>query len=233
MRVDAVILARGSSKGIPEKNIIDFCNKPLIAWTIEQCLAAESVAHVWVSSDSSDILKIARKYGAKTIHRPADISDELASSESGWLHAINEIEKETGSLDLVLAPQVTSPLREPKDFERGITTFLNGNYDSVFSCATVNDLFLWERNLEGELNSVNYDYHNRLRRQDIAEQFIENGSFYIFRPEILRMYNNRLGGKIGSVEMELWKMFEIDIVEDIHMCSILMKEYLLRKSKND
>ena len=230
MRIDAVILARGGSKGIPDKNIVDFCNKPLIAWTIEQCLSAESVTHVWVSSDSDKILKVAREYGAKIIRRPADISDEFDTSESGWLHAINHIEKETGPLDLVLAPQVTSPLRVAKDFERGITTFINGNYDSLFSCAIANDLFFWKKNLEGELNSVNYDYHNRLRRQDISEQFIENGSFYIFLPEILRKFNNRLGGKVGYVKMELWKMFEIDMQEDIRMCSILMEEYLLRKN---
>ncbi len=60
------------------------------------------------------------------------------------------------------------------------------------------------------MRSINYDYKNRLRRQEAPKQYIENGSFYLFKPETLRQYNNRFGGKIGIVEMEFWKMFEID-----------------------
>jgi len=79
MIVNAVILARGGSKGIPGKNIINFCGKPLLAWTIEQCLQAESVNGVWVSSDDEKILAVAEKYGAQLIERPAEISDDFAT----------------------------------------------------------------------------------------------------------------------------------------------------------
>lgn len=227
MKVDSIILARGGSKGIPGKNIIDFCGKPLLAWSIEQCCTAKSVTGVWVSSNSDEILDVAREYGANTIRRPDEISGDLATSESGWLHAIKMIELESGQIDLVLAPQVTSPLREPEDIERGIRTFIEGSYDSMFSCSVAEDLFFWERDSEGVLRSVNYDYLNRQRRQDASKQFIENGSFYLFRPELLRRHNNRFGGNIGCVEMDSWKMFEIDISEDIRICSALMKEFLL------
>ena len=47
LRIDAIILARGGSKGIPGKNIIDFCGKPLLAWTIEQCLNAKLINEIW------------------------------------------------------------------------------------------------------------------------------------------------------------------------------------------
>ena len=47
MIIDAIILARGGSKGIPKKNIVDFCGKPLIAWTIEQCLSSKHINKVW------------------------------------------------------------------------------------------------------------------------------------------------------------------------------------------
>ena len=65
MRVDAIILARGGSKGIPKKNIVNFCGKPLIAWTIEQCKQAKSVNSVWVSSDDLEILAVAKNCGAE------------------------------------------------------------------------------------------------------------------------------------------------------------------------
>lgn len=227
MRIDAILLARGGSKGVPKKNIVDFCGKPLMAWSIEQCLAADSVGSVWVSSDSDEILDVAVQYGAKVILRPDDLSDDLATSESAWLHAIDEIERKSGEIDIVLAPQISSPLREAADIERGLSDFASGGYDSMFSCSVAEDFFFWEKKGDAGLRSVNYDYLNRQRRQDIAKQYIENGSFYLFKPAVLRKYNNRFGGNIGCTEMDFWKMFEIDQLEDVRMCSALMKEFLL------
>jgi len=228
-KIVAIILARGGSKGIPDKNIIDFCGKPLLAWTIEQLKGVEKIHSIWVSSDSERILKIGSKYGANTILRPEEISGDMATSESGWLHALSIIEEKLGNIDVVVAPQVTSPLRVPEDVERGLYLFETGHYDSMFSCSIAEDLLFWEENDNGMLKSVNYDYNNRGRRQDRKKQYIENGSFYIFKPEVLKTYNNRLGGRIGMVEMELWKMFEIDSIDDLRICEAIMKAFLLHK----
>jgi N-acylneuraminate cytidylyltransferase len=227
MNIHCVIPARGGSKGIPNKNIIDFCGKPLIAWTIEQCLSSKYVSNVWVTSNSQEILDMAEKYGAKTIRRPDDISGDLASSELAWIHAIEVIQKDM-EIDLVLAPQVTSPLREVKDIDSAIELFQKEKYDSMFSASVAEDLFFWEESNTG-FDSVNYDYKNRKRRQDFKEQIIENGSFYLFKPEVINNNNNRLGGKIGFSKMEFWKMFEIDNAEDMRMCSALMKEFLVKE----
>ena len=225
MNTVAVILARGGSKGIPKKNIIDFCGKPLLAWTIEHCLDG-GVDSVYVSSDSDKILKVGEEYGAVSINRPEEISGDTATSESGWLHALEVIEEKTTNLDWILAPQVTSPLRSADDIRNGFEIAKSGKFDSLFSCSIAEDLFFWEES-SGNLDSVNYDWRNRKRRQDIPKQYIENGSFYLFRPEVLRKNNNRFGGRIGVVEMEFWKMFEIDSMDDLRMCSALMKELLL------
>jgi len=223
----AIIPARGGSKGILNKNIIDFCGKPLIAWTIEQCIKANDVNDVWVSSDDDNILNIAKQYGAKIIKRPCDISGDTSTSESAWLHAIDFLQQKNIPLDAILAPQATSPLREAVDINNAISKFIEGGYDSMFSSSTADDLFFWEESETG-IDSVNYDYKNRKRRQDIKEQTIENGSFYLFKPEIIKKHNNRLGGKIGYSKMEFWKMFEIDNLEDVRMCSALMKEFLIK-----
>jgi len=225
----AIILARGGSKGIPGKNIIDFCGKPLIVWTIEQMQQARGIDSIWISSDSEEILSVGRSCGVKTIRRPDDISSDVATSESGWLHALEIIENKMGKVGIVIVPQVTSPLREPEDIERGFRNFQEQECDSMFSCSLAEDLYLWERKSDGVLKSVNYDYKNRHRRQDISKQYIENGSFYLFKPEVLRKYNNRFGSKIGITEMEFWKMFEIDSMKDLKMCEALMKTFLLNK----
>lgn len=228
MNTIAIILARGGSKGIPNKNIIDFCGKPLIAWTIENCLDGGANS-VWVSSDSDEILSIASKFGANTIKRPNDISGDFATSESAWLHALNYVELlEKIQIDWILAPQVTSPLRESSDIKKAISLANENINDSFFSCSIAEDLFFWQKNEAGKLDSINYDWRNRKRRQDIPSQYIENGSFYLFKPEVLRSTNNRFGSKIGLVEMEFWKMFEIDSFDDLKMCSALMKEFIIK-----
>lgn len=227
MRTVAIILARGGSKGIPRKNVIDFCGKPLLAWTIENCHEG-GVNAVYVSSDSDEILAVGECCGARSIKRPDAISGDMATSESGWLHALDVIESETGSVDWVLAPQVTSPLRTADDIRNGLAVARTGQYDSLFSCCVAEDLYFWECR-SGMLESVNYNWRSRKRRQDTPKQYIENGSFYLFRPEILRRHNNRFEGRIGMVEMEFWKMFEIDSLDDLRMCSVLMKEFLIKE----
>tara|TARA_B100001250_G_C19740752_1_gene762953 strand:- start:80 stop:778 length:699 start_codon:yes stop_codon:yes gene_type:complete len=230
MLISAVILARGGSKGIPDKNFIDFCNKPLIAWTIEQVQESDMVQDVWVSSDSKTILEIASNLGANTIKRPDNIAADDSTSESGWIHAVDYIENQTQKkLDIIFAPQVTSPLRTKEDIDKGIDTFIQQGCDSLFSSCLAEDLFFWEKDNTGKLRSVNYDFKERKRRQEIDEKYIENGSFYIFSPEVLKQFNNRFGNKIGTFIMESWKMHEIDSYEDIKICEAIMKEFLIIK----
>jgi N-acylneuraminate cytidylyltransferase len=225
MHTVAIILARGGSKGIPSKNIIDFCGKPLINWTIENCLHG-GISQVYVSSDSDTILNIADEAGAECILRPKNLSSDISTSESGWLHAVEVIESKSQIIDWVFAPQVTSPLRTKIDVRDSVTLAEKNIYDSIFSCSLADDLFLW-KNTNNAFESINYNWRNRKRRQDIDSQFIENGSFYLFKPGILRKNNNRFGGKIGVFEMEFWKMFEIDTKLDLKLCSAIMKEFIL------
>ena len=228
MNTVAIVLARGGSKGIPNKNIIDFCGKPLIAWTIDCCLEA-GVNSVWVSSDSEDILKISSEFGAGVIKRPVEISGDFATSESAWLHALDYLETiEKVHIDWILAPQVTSPLRQYSDIKKAIALAGENKYDSIFSSSVVEDLFFWQKNEHGNYDSVNYDWRNRMRRQDLSPQYIENGSFYMFQPDVLRKFNNRFGQKIGIVEMDFWKLFEIDSYEDLRMCAALMREFVIK-----
>lgn len=225
----AILLARGGSKGIPRKNLVDFCGQPLLAWTVQHCVETSGINSVWLSSDSHEILEVGASLGARPIIRPEELASDTATSEAAWLHAVDVIEQNEGPIGQIVAPQVTSPLREPADIERGLSLFASGRYDSLFSCSSAEDLCFWERSVSGELNSVNYDWRNRGRRQDRLPQYIENGSFYIFTPAVLRTYNNRFGERIGMVEMEFWKSFEVDSHESLRFCAVLMQEYLLKR----
>lgn len=229
--IAAVIPARGGSKGIPKKNLIDLCGKPLIAWSIEQALSAKNVDVVYVSSDSDEILSVAIKYGARPIVRPEEISGDSATSESAWLHAVDFIENEQNKkIEYLLCMQATSPIRHSYDLDLAISKAKSESLDSLFSTANIGDFFIW-RESNGMYESVNYDYKNRKRRQDFGQQLLENGSFYLTKPNLLRETNNRLGGKIGVHDMPLWKSFEIDDVEDIKFVKNIMENYLLNGEK--
>lgn len=218
-KVVAIIPARGGSKGIPGKNIINFSGHPLLSWTIGQVKNSKFINEVYVSSDSDEILSVAKGYGAKAIKRPAEISDDMATSESCLLHFLEQVD----DVDIILFLQATSPLRETKDIDNAINKFIEGDYDSMFSATELEDFFIWTVDND-EVESYNYDYKNRKRRQDISGQIVENGSFYLFKPEVLYNFSNRLGGKIGFSLMEGWKIHEIDNKEDLMLCEYIFKQ---------
>jgi len=89
----AIILARGGSKGILNKNLKNLNGKPLLYCSIHQCLRCKEISSLWVSSDSKEIIKVSKKFRANTITRPKNISKDNSTSESGWIHAINYFDK--------------------------------------------------------------------------------------------------------------------------------------------
>ena len=219
--VVAIIPARGGSKGIPKKNIIDFLGKPLLAWSIEDARNSRLIDAVYVSTDDKEIGEVAERYGAEVIWRPKGISTDFSPSEEALKHAINEISKKySRTIDYVVFLQATSPLRETSDIDSAIEKILAQDADSLFSAADIGDFLIWRKRGD-EFQSVNYDYKHRGMRKDFGKQFVENGSIYIFKPKTLFEYNNRLGGKITISEIELWKSFEVDDQESLEFCKKL------------
>ncbi len=221
-----VILARGGSKGIPNKNIKKFCGVPLLAWSIKVGKKVIDASDVWVSSDDEEILKISKKYGAKIIKRPKKLASDKSTSVSGYQHALEEIQKNKKNVDAIIALQPTSPIRISKDVDIAIKKFKDKGYDSLFSASDFSDSFLWEEKSNKKLIGINHNYKIRKRRQEINSQFLENGSFYIFKSKVLKK-NTIFGGKIGYSLMPFWRSFEIDEIEDWEFCSVIMKAYLL------
>lgn len=218
MNIIAIIPARGGSKEIPQKNIIDFAGKPLIAWTIEQAKSSNLIYDVYVSSDSQEILTVASNYGAKPILRPKAISGDKSSSESALLHALNQIRKEP---DLVVFLQATSPIRKKDDIDNAINKFIDEGADSLFSSRKIEG-FIW-REHNKRISPVNYDYMNRPMRQEIKNYYKEeNGSIYIFKPRILLEMNARLGKKIIDYPMDMLCSIQIDYPEDIKLAESIL-----------
>jgi N-acylneuraminate cytidylyltransferase len=221
----AIIPARAGSKGIPGKNLIPLCGRPLVEWSVRQALAADEIDSVWVSSDGDEILQAAQRAGARPIRRPTDLAGDTASSESAWLHALRAIEAEGVPVARIVGMQATSPIREASDLDAALRQFDRERLDSLLSVTEIQDFFVWEEGEQDVFRPVNYDYRQRRRRQAIRPQYRENGSFYVFRPEILRKEGNRLGGRIGAFIMAAHKIFQIDTPEDVLLCEAIMRGY--------
>ena len=227
--VVAIIPARGGSVGIPKKNLMPLFGKPLLGWTIDHALCTVEIDKVYVSTDDDEIAQYAVSRGVHVIKRPAGISGGDASSESAIQHALTIIKSTSGcDPDLVVFLQATSPLRKSYDVGAAITLFKAKKADSLFSSSVAADLTIWNKN-DGEWESINFDYKNRKTRQSAPAQFVENGSIYIFHPELLTQTGNRLGGKIESYIMAPWQIHEIDVEEDVELIKYYMEKHIIGK----
>jgi len=219
-----LVLARGGSKGIKNKNIVDFCGLPLMTWTLRQFREA-GLENNYLSTDSEEIAQIATREGFRVIERPETLAGDAASGDEAALHALELL-----ALDhdcIVVSGQATSPLRRPSHV-RGIINFLKkGNLDSAFSGCRVDDVSVWEQS-GIELKSTTYDFLNRSNRQERNPKYVENGSLYATKAGVFLRDRNRLGGRLGVFEMPKWTLPEIDEPEDLELCRTLMVEFVLQ-----
>ena len=210
MKVVSVIPARGGSKGIPLKNIVELGGKPLISYTIESSKQS-NVDETWVSTDSSEISSVVSEYGVKVIERPEDISTDTSQSEEALLHAARDSE-----FDVLVFIQPTSPLIKSEDINKGLE--MMDEYDSVFSVTKEHWIPRWTM----DVKPFEWEINNRPMRQDKPETYIENGAFYITKRKNLLESKLRYSGKIGVVEMPLSRSFQIDTIEDLELMEKLL-----------
>jgi N-acylneuraminate cytidylyltransferase len=222
-KILAIIPARGGSKGVPRKNIKNLAGIPLIAHSILHARNAPSVNRIVVSTDDKEIAEISRHWGAEAIMRPPEISGDTASSESALLHVLKSLkESENYEPELVVFLQATSAIRGESDIENAIRKLKTENADSLLTVSPMHG-FLW-RDDSKSLSSISYDYKNRPRRQDAPKDLIENGSFYIFKPEVLLKEGNRLSGKIIYYEQGFFESFQIDEPQDFELVESLLSK---------
>lgn len=203
MKICSLILARGGSKGILNKNIVPIAGKPLL-WHVINASHKSCVHETWVSTDSPDIKSVAIESGARVIDRPANISGDNAKSDAALMHFANNID-----FDILVFIQPTSPLLYSEDIDKGLAKM--GMYDSVFSVYKEHWIPQWS--LTG--SPIDWDVNNRPMRQDMPETYVENGAFYITTKTALLQSELRYSGNIGTVEMPKSRSFQIDTEDDL------------------
>ena len=224
MKILVIIPARGGSKGIKDKNIIDICGKPLIQYSIDQSLELKKnglVDEILVSTDSLKIAEIAKKLGANTpFLRPGDISGDKAKSIDFILHAINYYEEKNVFFDAVLLLQPTSPMRDLVLLINAINLFKENNEDSLISCYKeeyINDLVMYKSGEGAKLEPLNSNHNKGVRRQDHGDAFVRNGSIYITKVSYLVKTKQIISDNPLLIEMRKSQSINIDTLEDLEI----------------
>ena len=212
MKVVSIIPARGGSKGIPHKNLVDINGKPLIYYSIKASLDS-NVDDTFVCTDSEGIGKASVHHGAKVEMRPAYLADDIIMPDPTLLYFADKQD-----FDVLVFIQPTSPMIKPEYINTGLKMMESGEYDSVFTVTEEHWIPRWNEDTE----PIDWDINNRPRRQDKPKSFIENGMMYITTRDNLLKTELRYGGKIGFVHVPLIDSFQIDTVEDLNLIRKLL-----------
>jgi len=217
MKFLAVIPARGGSKGIVKKNIVDVAGKPLLAWSIEAALAIKEDVSVFVSSDCEEILKVASKYGAKTILRPPELALDKTATEPVLLHAIELVQTQDESFDYLILLQPTSPLRNHKDIEKSIKLITESGADALISVyePSHTPYKAFKERTDGFLEGLVDNKTPFMRRQDLPRTYMPNGAIYIVKIDWFKKTHTLFANTTLPYVMSEEKSIDIDTQEDI------------------
>ena len=179
----AIIPARGGSKRLPRKNVLDLCGKPLIAYTIEAALKSKYINKVIVSSDDEEILNISSNFGADILKRPYELANDTATTFDAIKHTIDNFE----NYDYIVLLQPTSPLRNENQIDEAIELLEEKQADAIVSVCEMDHSPLWSNTLpkNGNMNNFLRDEVLNKRSQDLEKYYRLNGAIYICKTENL------------------------------------------------
>lgn len=216
-----IIPARGGSKGIPRKNIVNIAGRPLIDFTIKPALRLlneGTIDEVIVSTDDQEIANMAEKLGIRVpFLRPKEIASDTSKSVEYVLHVLDFFAKRDTFFQSVIILQPTSPLRSAEDVTQAIKLFRNGKCStliSVYREESYNSSILYHKN--GNFAVPLDKNHNKGgRRQDGIPVYVRNGAIYICNSQYVMSFQQLIGDQVLLFEMPKERSLNIDTQEDL------------------
>jgi N-acylneuraminate cytidylyltransferase len=222
-RIVALVPARGGSRRIPGKNLVNLGDKPLIAHTIEAAQRVPLIEETYVSTDDRAIARTARGYGARVLRRPRRLAGDRASTESVLLHVLDRLTFDRARPTIIVLLQATSPLRSADSIEKAVDKLLDTGCDSVISVHEERGWF-WDGELRGDIFVPQREIGHRPRTQEIPSRFRENGAIYVMRTELLARTGLRMGGDVRAIVLPSHEAVDIDTHEDLALAGYLLQE---------
>jgi CMP-N-acetylneuraminic acid synthetase len=213
-KIKALIPVRAGSVRVVNKNIKPFCGTNLLALKIEQMLRIKEIDEVCVSSESQEMLDIAKDLGATPIRRDAKFASNECSPNDVWEHIADNIDCE-----YILYTAVTNPLVKDDSYRNCIEKYFSLD-ENVYSLNTVTSVkeFLWMGN-----SPVNYDPNNQPKSQDLPEVFHLNFAINILRRDLMKKHKSILLKNFFPFYLDKIESTDIDDVHDFLIAELLYK----------
>lgn len=216
MKVIAIIPARGGSKGIPRKNLVNFSGKPLMQWSIDAALKSKYITDVVVSSDDDEILSLAQlNKEVIVIKRPKELAQDNSKTAPVLTHVLESL-KEV-KFDYLILLQPTSPLRTAKDIDLAFEKLLNSEATSLISvCELEHHPFKsFKVDEKGYLQGVINNDYPFYPRQSLPKAYRANGAIYIIKVNNFIKDKRLLTNKATYFEMSIDASLDIDTIKDL------------------
>ena len=215
-----LIPARAESKGIPGKNMIDVCGKPLIQWTIDAAFECRYLDRILVSTDDPAIKATVAGQGIDLLDRPGVISGDAATAAQVIAHALDSAISE----DILVYLQPTSPLRIATDIDASLETLTTTEAVAVVSVTEVSEHPEWMYRMPGSdyrLEPVVADLRSS-RRQDLPRTVCLNGAIYCSFSSTLRPDGDFFRLPLHGYNMSRHRSIDIDTPEDLELARRLL-----------
>lgn len=227
MNIVGFIPARGGSKGIPEKNLIELGGTPLIGYTLEAAQKSKSITKVFVSSDADKIIDFCKGKGVDVPYkRPEHIARDTTPMMETILHGLQWLENEGCKPDIVVLLQPTSPFRSAEDIDRAVNYFLEKKARSLISVHKMTE-HPYDC-IHGEGSNWNYlakPDGNPSRRQDYDDNYyFINGALYIAYYDFLKEKKTfEVEGETEPFILEPVHGIDIDEIYDLKLAEFFLK----------
>lgn len=215
-----VVLARGGSKTIKNKNLVKIKKIPLVGLVGKLVKKMKIIDKALVSTDSDRIGKTSQKYGLDYFFkRPKNISGDIVSDFKVLEHALKTTEKILRrKFDIIISLPPTSPLRDKNYIEKGIKKLIKNKYDSLWTVSKIDTKFHPEKQLVLKKNKLNYFHRNGPRviaRQQLSDMYYRNGVAYIMTRDCILKKKKLLTNNSGYLIINK-KQISIDTLEDLN-----------------
>jgi N-acylneuraminate cytidylyltransferase len=225
MKRMALIPARSGSKGLKDKNIIDLCGKPLMAYSIEPAIESGLFDQVIVSTDSEHYADIARRYGSSVIMRCAELASDTATS---FEVIADVLHRQSNMPDELVLLQPTSPMRTVKHIHEAVSLF-ESNWDdfdflvSVKQAEHVKDLV---NMIDDDMSLKYFDKDFSNYRRQAYHDYSPNGAFFMAKPEAYLKQKHFFGARSIAYMMSDVDSVDIDHALDYELAKIIMNKRL-------
>ncbi len=230
-----MIPARGGSRGIPRKNLVEFAGRPLIAHTIQAALAARTIDRVMVSTEDEEIAETAREYGAEVpFVRPAELATDTASGNDVSKHWLEWVREQGLEPWAVMHLQATSPLRTADDIDRAAEMLARGDAPCVASVCPVRDhpAYVY-RLIEGQAKPFLDEDALPDHRQRTEPLFRLNGAVFVTRFEAALEIGRFHARPFAAMVMPEERSIDIDTPLDLALAETIYRQLYACPTRED